>query len=33
VWAAWREILPALARQSRDSNYRVGRPLPVAATD
>jgi fatty acid desaturase len=32
LWAAWREILPALLRQARDPGYFVSRPLPPAAT-
>ncbi|MEY2894101.1 MAG: hypothetical protein RJA98_4009 [Pseudomonadota bacterium] len=28
VWAAWAEVLPALAKQSRDASYQINRPLP-----
>lgn len=30
VWAAWKEILPALWRQSRDGRYQVNRPIPAS---
>jgi fatty acid desaturase len=29
VWAAWREVLPALWKQSRDESYQVNRSVPV----
>jgi fatty acid desaturase len=31
LWATYREIVPTLARQLRDPDYRVVRPLPEAA--
>jgi fatty acid desaturase len=30
VWAAWREVLPALRKQSRDESYHVIRTVPIA---
>jgi Na+-transporting NADH:ubiquinone oxidoreductase subunit F len=32
LWAAWREILPAVLRQRRDPSYHVKRQLPVTST-
>jgi Na(+)-translocating NADH:ubiquinone oxidoreductase F subunit len=31
LWDAWREIVPALLRQMKDTSYYVRRPLPDAA--
>lgn len=31
LWAAWKEIIPALWRQSRDADYFVRRPLPASS--
>lgn len=31
LWAAWREIIPALKKQQKDVNYYVKRPLPETA--
>ena len=31
MWAAWREMVPALWRQRREPTYFVRRPLPGAA--
>lgn len=33
LWAAWREIVPAVLRQRRDPAYHVKRQLPAAAAD
>jgi hypothetical protein len=31
IWAAYREIIPALLRQRKDPRYFVTRPLPGSA--